>query len=255
MSQSMITPNEHALEMAARTLREKNLKRVGESIEIFRGFRKVEEHRLRMWHHAGAGGREVARQRSDLVDILFKELFEGIVRSVAPKGLTEPLVVTALGGYGRRELTPFSDVDIMFVIPKSQPSKISEEVIRKTLTTLWDIGYKVGHSTRSIAQTIKQANGDMVTKTSLLESRYLSGDRDLLVEFKQHFENECVRGREGEYVSWRLANQAETRDTLRGKRLYAGAQRQEWRRRPARLSQPAMDQLFQRAHQHDCQTR
>ena len=212
----MITPNEHALENAARGLREKALKRVGESIEIFRGFRKVEEHRLRMWHHAGAGGREVARQRSDLVDILFKELFEGIIRSVAPKGLTEPLVVTALGGYGRRELAPFSDVDIMFVIPKSQPSRIAEEVIRKTLTTLWDIGYKVGHSTRSIAQTIKQAGGDMVTRTSLLESRYLSGERDLFVEFKEHFESECVRGREGEYVSWRLANQAETRSRYGG---------------------------------------
>ncbi|HEY5813167.1 MAG TPA: HD domain-containing protein, partial [Terrimicrobiaceae bacterium] len=207
----MITPNEHALEQAARGLREKALKRIGESIEIFRGFRKVEEHRLRMWHHAGGGGREVARQRSDLVDILFNELFEGIVRSVAPKGLPEPLVVMALGGYGRRELTPFSDVDIMFTTPKSQPSKVSEEVIRKTLTTLWDIGYKIGHSTRSIAQTIKQANGDMVTKTSLLESRFLSGDRDLFNRFKEQFESECVRGREGEYVSWRLASQAETR--------------------------------------------
>jgi [protein-PII] uridylyltransferase len=208
---SMITRNEHALEIAARALREKTLKRVGESIEVFRAFRKVEEHRLRMWHHAGAGGREVARQRSDLVDILFRELFEGIIRSVVPKGLTDPLVVTALGGYGRRELTPFSDVDIMFVIPRSQPSRASEEIIRKTLTTLWDIGYKVGHSTRSIAQTVKQANGDMITKTSLLESRYLSGDRNLFAEFRKHFENECVQGREGEYVSWRLANQAETR--------------------------------------------
>ena len=212
----MITPNEQSLEIAARTLREKNLKRAGESIEIFRGFRKVEEHRLRMWHHAGAGGREVARQRSDLVDILFKELFEGVVRSVAPKGLTEPLVVAALGGYGRRELTPFSDVDIMFIISRSQPSKISEELIRKTLTTLWDIGYKVGHSTRSIAQTIKQANGDMVTKTSLLESRYLSGERELFAEFREQFENECVRGREGEYVSWRLANQVQTQTRYGG---------------------------------------
>ena len=115
----MITPNEQALELAARALREKALKRVGESIEIFRGFRKVEEHRLRMWHHAGGGGREVARQRSDLVDILFKELFEGVVRSVVPKGLSEPLVITALGGYGRRELIPFSDIDIMFTTAKS----------------------------------------------------------------------------------------------------------------------------------------
>ena len=212
----MITPNEHALEIAARALREKALKRVGDSIEIFRGFRKVEAHRLRMWHHAGAGGREVARQRCDLVDILFKELFEGIIRSVAPKGLTEPLVVTALGGYGRRELTPFSDIDIMFVTPKAQPSAAFEEIIRKTLTTLWDIGYKVGHSTRSIPQTVKQANADLVTKTSLLESRYLSGDRDLFAEFKEIFENQCVRGREGEYISWRLSNQAEMRQRYGG---------------------------------------
>ena len=130
----MITPNEQALELAARALREKALKRVGESIEIFRGFRKVEEHRLRMWHHAGGGGREVARQRSDLVDILFKELFEGVVRSVVPKGLSEPLVITALGGYGRRELMPFSDIDIMFTTANPQPSRESEDVIRKTLT-------------------------------------------------------------------------------------------------------------------------
>jgi [protein-PII] uridylyltransferase len=212
----MIGPNENSLELAARTLREKTLKRVGESIEIFRGFRKVEEHRLRMWHRAGAGGREVARQRCDLVDILFRELFEGVIRSVVPRGPAEPLVVTALGGYGRRELTPFSDVDIMFVIPRSQPSKAAEDIIRKTLITLWDIGYKVGHSTRSIAQTIKQANGDMITKTSLLESRYLSGDRDLFAEFKEHFESQCVRGHEGEYVSWRLANQAETRSRYGG---------------------------------------
>jgi [protein-PII] uridylyltransferase len=208
----MITPNEQALELAARALREKALKRVGESIEIFRGFRKVEEHRLRMWHHAGGGGREVARQRSDLVDILFKELFEGVVRSVVPKGLSEPLVITALGGYGRRELIPFSDIDIMFTTENPQPSRESEDVIRKTLTNLWDIGYKVGHSTRSISETIKLANADMVTKTSLLESRYLSGDRELFNEFKEKFEKECVRGREGEYISWRLSNRAETRE-------------------------------------------
>ena len=52
----------------------------------------------------------------------------------------------------------------------------------------------------------------MVTKTSLLESRYLSGDRDLFNEFKEKFEKECVRGREGEYISWRLSNRAETRE-------------------------------------------
>lgn len=209
----MITPSEQSLAQTAKALREKVREENGEALHLFKAFRKIEEHRLRMWHKAGGGGRQIARQRSDLVDILFRELFEGIVRSVSPKGLTEPLVVAAFGGYGRHELTPSSDVDIMFLLPRAQPSKNTEEIIRQTLVALWDIGYKVGHSTRSIPQAIKQANSDMVTKTAMLECRYLSGDRELFNEFKSRYEKECVKGREMEYITWRLANQAE----LRGK--------------------------------------
>jgi len=207
----MITQKERALEVAARTLHEKARKKHGEAIDIFRTFRKIEEHRLRMWHKSGGSGREVARQRADLVDILFRELFDGIVRSVAPKGLSEPIAVLALGGYGRRELMPFSDIDIMFLLTRPQPTKAVEEVIRQTLTTLWDIGYKVGHSTRSIPQAIKHGNADMVTKTALLESRFLTGTRELANQFRERFEHECVQGREAEYVAWRLTNQQEMR--------------------------------------------
>lgn len=208
----MITPKERALEQAARTLQEKaSRKKQGESIEIFRGFRKIEEHRLRMWHKSGGGGREVARQRSDLVDILFRELFEGIVRNIAPKGLPDSIVVAAFGGYGRRELTPSSDIDIMFLLPRAQVAKVSEDAITQTITALWDIGFKVGHSTRSIPQAIKLGNSDMVTKTSFLECRYLTGHRELFNEFKERYEKECVNGREAEYIAWRLANQREMR--------------------------------------------
>lgn len=207
----MITPKERALEQAARTLHEKARRKVGENIEIFRGFRKIEEHRLRMWHKSGGGGREVARQRTDLVDILFRELFDGISRAVEPKGLPDPLLVLATGGYGRRELTPCSDIDIMFLLPKAQPSKQAEEVIRQTLTALWDIGYKVGHATRSIPQAIKQANGDLVTKTAMLESRFLTGNREIHNEFRDRFEAECVKNRAAEYIAWRLSNQSEMR--------------------------------------------
>lgn len=208
----MITPKERALEQAAKSLQEKARKKKDDSIEIFRGFRKIEEHRLRIWHKSGGGGREVARQRSDLVDILFRELFDGIVRSVAPKGLPDSVVVAAFGGYGRRELTPSSDIDIMFLLPRAQVSKVTEEAIRMTLTALWDIGYKVGHSTRSIPQAIKQANSDLVTKTSMLECRYLTGNRELFNEFKERFIAECVEGKETEYFAWRLANQKEVHD-------------------------------------------
>lgn len=207
----MLTHKERSLERAARTLHEKAQKKVGEHIAIFREFRKIEEHRLRMWHKSGGGGREVARQRADLVDILFRELFDSISRTVTSRDSSEPLLVLATGGYGRRELTPFSDIDIMFLLPRAQISKATEEVIRQTLTALWDIGFKVGHATRSIPQAIKQANADLVTKTALIESRFLTGTRELHTAFKDRFEVECIRNRGGEYAAWRATNELEMR--------------------------------------------
>ena len=201
---------QHTLEKSALELSEKTRRKRDDPVTIFKGFRKVEEQRLRMWHNAGGGGREVSRQRSDLVDILFRELFEVVVESTLPKGMGGKLCVVAFGGYGRRELTPFSDVDIFFIQSKAGLGKEIEEVIRQTLVALWDVGFKVGHATRTVDQAIKQANSDPVTKTSMLESRFLAGEREIFTTFKNRFQAECVRGHENEYISWRLANQAET---------------------------------------------
>ncbi len=207
----MISPNEQKLEKTARELSERTSRRRDDPVTIFKGFRKVEEQRLRMWHNAGGGGREIARQRSDLVDILFRELFENVVNTIAPKGLGGRLCVAAFGGYGRRELTPFSDVDILFLQSSPKQDKEIEEIIRQTLVVLWDIGFKVGHATRTIPQAIKKSNEDMITKTSMLESRFLAGEREIFSHFRERFQEDCVRGHEDQYIRWRLANQAELR--------------------------------------------
>ena len=208
----MTCPDESALEKTARDLSERTLQKPDDPITIFKGFRKIEEQRLRMWHNSGGGGRDIARQRSEMADILFRELFAGVVNSVAPKGLGGRLCVAAFGGYGRRELMPFSDVDILFLQEDARkPDKEIEEIVRRTLVLLWDIGFKVGHATRTIKQAVAKANEDMITKTSLLESRFLAGEREIFTRFRQRFENGCVRGHEGEYIKWRLANQAELR--------------------------------------------
>lgn len=204
-------PGDTKLQKSALELSEKTRRKRDDPVTIFKGFRKIEEQRLRMWHNAGGGGREITRQRSDLVDILFRELFDVVAESVMPKGLEGRLCVAAFGGYGRRELTPFSDVDILFLQARAGENKEIEEVIRQTLVALWDIGFKVGHATRTIAQAIKQANDDPITKTSMLESRFLAGEREIFTGFKERFQNECVRGHEDEYIAWRLANQAELR--------------------------------------------
>jgi [protein-PII] uridylyltransferase len=175
-------------------------------IEVFKGFREEEEHRLRMLHREGGGGRRLARQRSDMVDVMLRELFVSVAAEVAPQGLDGPLAVAAFGGYGRRELSPLSDIDIIFLHPRASLPPTTEETIRRVLMALWDIGFKVGHATRSLSGAIKQANADLITKTSLLESRFLAGSRDVFQTFHTRFEKECMQGREAEYFAWRLAN-------------------------------------------------
>ena len=206
-----IPPEPQILEAAAIELSKKARGEKSAPIALFKDFLKVEEERLRDWHAAGGGGREITRQRSDIVDILVRELFEGVVREVATKPLAGRLCVTAFGGYGRRELTPMSDIDVLFLQDRDTRDKEAEEIIRRTIVALWDIGFKVGQATRTVSEAIQKANEDMVTKTSMLESRYLAGDRDIFNRFKEGFLKECVRGREQEYIAWRLANQAEMR--------------------------------------------
>jgi len=162
-------PELQSLEVSAQELTKKARGEQGSPIGLFKDFLKVEEERLHEWHKAGGGGREIARQRSDIVDILVRELFEGVVREVATKPLAGRLCVMAFGGYGRRELTPMSDIDILFLQDKETRDKEAEEIIRRTIVALWDIGFKVGQATRTVAEAIEKSNEDMVTKTSMLE--------------------------------------------------------------------------------------
>lgn len=208
----MVPYKEKVLADAARDLAAKTRKRPKDWLQIFKRFRKMEEHRLRLWHNAGGGGREIARQRSELIDIIFRELYENMAAATPGKRGADRVVVAAFGGYGRREMNPFSDVDIMFLLGRGKPGPHLEEVIRQTLVALWDLGFKVGHSTRSVPQAIKHANEEMLSKTAMLECRFLLGDRELFNEFKDRFQSNCVNGKEDEYIAWRFANQAENRD-------------------------------------------
>ncbi len=178
-------------------------------VKLFKGFRNLEEERLKIWHDEGGGGREVARQRSDMVDILFQELFTSVQRDIYGDSDPTALAVVAFGGYGRRELTPMSDIDILFLQEGAARDDRAEEVVRRVLTALWDIGFKVGHATRSISDCIAKCNEDPVTKTALLECRYLAGERPIFQRFKERFERDCVAGKAPAYVAWRLENQNE----------------------------------------------
>jgi UTP:GlnB (protein PII) uridylyltransferase len=184
-------------------------KSAAESLEAYRRFRRLEEHRLRLRISAGAGGREVVRQRSDLVDILFRRIFAQVCTAHFGKAKPEDFAVIAFGGYGRREMNPFSDVDIMFLHAGNKPDGRETATVQEILRLLWDTGFKVGHSVRSVHEAIAQANSDLQTKTSMLESRWLAGERGLVDRFREEFERKCVKGKEDAYIAWRLVNQKE----------------------------------------------
>src|SRR5881296_1083449 len=185
-------------------------KRPTEVLPLYKKFLKVEEHRLRLKHQAGHGGREICAHRADLVDVLLRYVFGAAFTATRPEEASgAPLALIALGGYGRGELNPFSDIDVM-LLHRQGAKKISphlEEMVEQVLYLLWDSGFKVGHSTRSIKEAISQANRDMLTKTAMLESRFLAGDRELAGEFREQFRSKCIEGHEREYVEMRMQDQ------------------------------------------------
>ncbi|MBO0694745.1 MAG: [protein-PII] uridylyltransferase [Verrucomicrobia bacterium] len=202
---------EQVLAHAASRLAATGARRPTEVLPLYKKFLKVEEHRLRLKHQAGGGGREICARRAELVDILLQYVFGAAAATAAPGNSASevPLALIALGGYGRGELNPFSDIDVMLLHQGTkQVSPPLEEMVEQVLYLLWDSGFKVGHSTRSIKEAIAEANRDMRTKTAMLESRFLAGDAELGREFRSQFRSKCVKGYEREYVEMRMRDQA-----------------------------------------------
>lgn len=196
-------------EKSVAQLKEKIRKSESAPLEAFKRFLKINEHRLLIAHNAGSDGKDLCRRRADLVDVVFRELFDCMKSKTAGDIDFSGIAVVAFGGYGRREMNPFSDVDIMFLTEAQTLDNGLGDFILRTTTALWDIGFKVGHSVRSISQSIAQANADLMTKTAMIECRCLTGNRALFAKFRELFEKSCLKGRDMEYLSWRLQNQIE----------------------------------------------
>src|SRR5438270_12125537 len=200
---------EKVLAHAERQLASANAQRPTDVLPVYRKFLKIEEHRLRLRQQAGDGGREVCARRVDLVDVLLLRVFSTICQIIGNRNGTCPIALLALAGYGRGELNPFTDVDVMFLHREKGRgvSAATSQSIEQVLYFLWDIGFKVGHSTRTIKEAIAAANADMVTKTAMLESRLVSGDRELAHSFREQFRAKCVDGHEREYVAMGMRDQ------------------------------------------------
>ncbi|BCX49130.1 PII uridylyl-transferase [Haloferula helveola] len=162
-----------------------------ERIALYKRFMKIEEHRIRLRHRAGAGGLEIARARSELLDVVLDSVFKTALLKRTSKS---PISLVATGGYGRGTLNPASDIDLLFLLPRASNKlpKDLEELVHEVLYLLWDVGFKVGHACRSIAECIQQAKADQENKTSLMDARRIAGDRTLFSEFRKRFEKEAL---------------------------------------------------------------
>jgi [protein-PII] uridylyltransferase len=121
---------------------------------------------------------------------------------------SERLCVIAVGGYGRGEMAPFSDVDLLFLMPYKR-TPWGESMVESVLYTLWDLRMKVGHSVRTVADCLRLAKGDVTIRTTLLEHRILWGDRALGEELDQRLWSELFERTGPEYVEMKLAERAE----------------------------------------------
>jgi [protein-PII] uridylyltransferase len=183
-----------------------------EELARYRAFLKEESARLKILHRGGEGGLVICRARTAVMDHLVRHVFAATQAAFPPKGRIPKISLVAYGGYGRAELNPCSDVDLMFLQGsgldlKGDAQATFAEWTSAVLYTLWDIGLTVGNSVRTVADCIRVANQDMQSKTSLLEARLVDGDEALFAEFQRKFHAKCVRGHEDEYIGQRLDDQ------------------------------------------------
>ena len=115
----------------------------------------------------------------------------------------ERLTIVAVGGYGRGTLAPGSDIDLLFLLPYKQ-TPWGESVVEAILYALWDLRQKVGHATRSVAECLRQAKGDITIRTTLLEARFILGSEELFHELIESFDHEIVRADTREFVAAKL---------------------------------------------------
>jgi [protein-PII] uridylyltransferase len=152
-------------------------------------------------------GSETAASYAFLIDQLLRVIFDFTVQRLYPKhnpSAGERITLVAVGGYGRGEMALHSDLDIAFMTPWKQTGW-GEQVIESILYSLWDLGLKVGHSSRSLDDMVRMAKNDLTIRTALLEARYVWGDQALYDEAATRFDREVMATTARAFVAEKLA--------------------------------------------------
>ncbi|MBN9488115.1 MAG: [protein-PII] uridylyltransferase [Alphaproteobacteria bacterium] len=166
-------------------------------------------------------GPAVLAATSFLMDQLVRVIFDFADTRVFPAAnpsAAERLGLMATGGFGRGELAPLSDLDLLFLRPYKQTPR-GEQIVEYTLYLLWDLGLKVGHATRTVEESLRYAERDPTIRTALLEARYLWGDRALCDELMKGFAQKFSTGDGRDFVEAKL-NERDQRHLRMGDSRY-----------------------------------
>ncbi len=174
-------------------------------VEALKDFCIKERERIYTRHRFGIGGREIVEEYTRLADNVIQRIYQSAIKADdgGPR-LSEdaPIAILALGGYGRETLNPYSDIDIMLVY---NPSELNvrqvEPFANQLITTLWDIGFEVGHSCRSLKECVRATYDDIFSKTSMLEARYIVGARQVYREFQRLTSKHFFKKQVGKFIA------------------------------------------------------
>lgn len=168
---------------------------------------------IRKSHEAGASGTEVCHLLSDMMDELNNKLFRAIIFDLAGgDGMLEHISLVAVGGYGRGELNPFSDIDIMFLHDGTIPVATVEDIAQKLLYFLWDMRLDVGYSVRMISDCVEMASADGTVKTALMDSRYCSGSRQLFDSLIKVIYNQILPKSSDKFIKEKMSDMNSRRE-------------------------------------------
>ncbi|TPG56326.1 [protein-PII] uridylyltransferase [Sphingomonas glacialis] len=165
-----------------------------------------EEIARRLIEHPSRG-LEIAASQAFLTDQLLRLLYDFTTERLYPNSnptAAERITIIAVGGYGRGEMAPYSDVDVGFLTPWKQTGW-TEQVIETILYALWDLGMKVGHSSRSLDEMVRQAKSDVTIRTALLEARYVWGDQSVYDAAAHRFKAEVQADNARQFIADKLA--------------------------------------------------
>ena len=130
----------------------------------------------------GSTGKSIVSDLTAQVDIMLCDIFSTALQASFPGALPADLALIAVGGYGRCEMVPYSDIDIMLL--SRGRDKMTTEAAQAVLYKLWDMGLNISHSFRTLVECLQDAIKDPKTRTAIIDARFLIGDKTVFEEFE-----------------------------------------------------------------------